>query len=84
MYTRGKPTVNRISSQIRGWGASVLVILDIVNFIEGEQRGAAKMGKMEKIGLYCTLIKSKKSKKLTTPGIPKPSPIQVLTGPNVA
>ena len=28
--------------------------------------------------------KPKEKQKLTTPGIPKPSPIQVLTGPNVA
>ena len=30
------------------------------------------------------LILNKKCKKITAPGIPKPSPIQVLTGPNVA
>ena len=30
------------------------------------------------------IIAQKSLKKLTAPGIPKPSPIQVLTGPNVA
>ena len=38
----------------------------------------------QKIGQKNSKSQKNKKKKLTTPGIPKPSPIQVLTGPNVA
>ncbi len=36
------------------------------------------------IQLHQIILAEYKMQKLTAPGIPKPSPIQVLTGPNVA